>query len=184
MGSGVYRIKNNMTFSVRVSCSNENKCQIKQLPSTFLQSSQLVEMNCEDICVVGYSSDANETMHYKINNEILYSDAVFSSHITLRENISLIRETSSQIYCVSHNKSTACEFEEASRNTTIGIRPLVNRVFEGETATFECIYKGMGINPKYEWWISRYDQLSRMSKSINPIVNMSNVSLADDGIVL
>ena len=181
VGSEVDRLVNNMTFSVNVSCSNESllECNIRQLPSKFPQWSQLVDINCEDPCGVENSSDAIE-IHFEMNNEILHPDVVFSSHITLRENISWIRERSSQIYCVSHNKSTACEV--ASRNTTIRIKPLMNRVFEGETATFECIYEGMGMNPEYEWWISRHDQLSRISRSISPILNISNVSPTDDGI--
>ena len=185
VGSGREIMKNNMTFSVRVSCSDLSllDCKIRQLPAKFLRWSQLVEINCEDICGLE-NSDTIETMHFKVNNEILHPDAVFSSHITLRENTSLTRQTSSQIYCVSHNKSTACEFEEASRNATIGIKPLVNRVFEGVTATFQCIYEGIGITPEYEWWISRYGKFSRISRSINPIINISNVSLADDGIAV
>ena len=181
VGRGGDRMENNMTFSVRVLCSNKHKCRIKQLPSTCLQWSQLVDIKCEDPCGVENSSDAIE-MHFEMNNEILHPDVVFSSHITLRENVTLRRETSSQVYCVSHNKSTACEFEDTSHNATIGITPLVNRVFVGETATFECIYEGMGINPEYEWWISHHDQLSRISRSISPILNISNVTPTDDGI--
>ena len=186
VGSEVDRLRlvNNMTFSVRVSCSKEQECKIRQLPSKFLQWSQLVEINCEDLCGVENSSDAIETMYFEMNNEIFHPEAVFSNHITFRENVSWIRETSSQIYCVSHNKSTACEFEEVSRNATIGIKPLMNRVFEGETATFECIYEGIGRHPEYEWWISRHDQLSRISRSMNPILNISNVSQTDDGIAV
>ena len=185
MESGAWWRQNGKQYdiSVRVSCSNEHKCQIKQLPSTFLQWSQLVDIHCEDPCGMESSSDAIE-MHFEMNKEILHPDVVFSNHIILRENICWIKETASQIDCVSHNMSTACEFEEASRNTTIGIKPLVNRVFEGETAIFECIYEGIGINPEYEWWISRYDQLSRLSLSINPMINISRVSLADDGMTV
>ena len=186
VGSEVDRLVNNMTFSLRVSCSDESllECKLRYLPSKFLQWSQLVEINCEDLCGVGDSSDGIETMRFEMNNKILHPDAVFSNHITLRENTSFTRETSSQVYCVSHNMSAACEFEKASRNATIGIKPLVNRIFEGESPTFECIFEGIGRNPEYEWWISRYDQLSRISWSMNPILNISNVSLADDGIAV
>ena len=184
VGTGVDRMINNMTFSVRVSCSSEHKCKIRELPSKFLQWSERVEINCEDLCGAQNSSDAIEMIHFEIDNKILHPNAVFSSHITLRENVSWIKETSSQIYCVSQNKSTACEVEESSRNATIGIKPLMNRVFEGETATFECVYEGIGMNPEYEWWISHHGRFSRISRSINPIINISNVSLADDGIAV
>ena len=165
-----------MTFSVRVSL----KCRIRRLPTCFQQFSHLVDINCKYRSGVQNSSDLTKIMRFERNNETFYPDALFPDQITLRENVSKV-ENLSQIYCVSNEQSVPCKYEENYPNVTLGIMPLVNMVFEGENATFECMSGGEITNHENEWNVPNLD-VSRTSGTAESILHINNVTLADDGL--